>query len=50
MKCEICGKGMESMVNFHRQNETGVKGIWRCDEHNTLPISEEVQQLIDILN
>lgn len=50
MVCEICGKGMKERVNLHRQNEIGVKGIWRCDAHNILPISEEVQQLIDILN
>ena len=49
MRCEICGRGMESMVNLHRQNELGEIGIWRCDDHNQLPVCEEVQQIIDAL-
>ena len=47
MKCEICGRGMVEGVNLHRQNEKGVNGVWRCDEHNILPIAPEVQLIID---
>lgn len=50
MTCEICGRGMKEHVNLYRQNEKGVKGVWRCDDHNTLPISPEVQQIVEALN
>jgi len=49
MKCEICGKGVKDGANLHRQNEKGIKGIWRCEEHNTLPIDPEIQVIIDCL-
>ncbi len=50
--CEICGKGPaleHGGVTVHRQNELGVDGIWRCLEHNTLPIDEETQEIIAVV-
>ena len=49
MKCEICGKGVLDGVTLYRQNELGVKGIWRCTEHNQQPVDKEVQELVDII-
>lgn len=37
MNCEICGLGPREGVGIRRINETGVKGIWRCDDHFQLP-------------
>lgn len=50
MKCEICKRGMESGVNLHRQNEKGVKGVWRCDDCNLLPLDPKIQDICKILN
>lgn len=53
MQCEICGRGPDPSkggVTIHRQNKKGVKGIWRCLEHNTLPVSKEAIQIIEALN
>lgn len=50
MKCEVCQKGMEHGVNLHRQNEKGVTGIWRCDEHNQKPVDQFTKDLIELLN
>lgn len=39
--CSYCnGKGMKEGANLHRQNEKSVKGIWRCEDHNNLPICQ----------
>jgi len=51
MMCEICGRkpGVDDGVILYRQNETGVKGVWRCQDHNSLPIDPEVQEISELL-
>lgn len=50
MKCEICGRGIPEGASLHRQNEKGVKGIWRCERCNILPIDPEIKIIMDALN
>lgn len=49
MKCEICGKGIPDGVDLFRQNEKGVVGIWRCTEHNTTVVDEEILTIISAI-
>lgn len=50
MECEVCGKSPpKDNVTLIRQNEKGVKGIWRCREHNTKSIDSEEDRLLRIL-
>jgi hypothetical protein len=49
MRCEICGRGPKDGVTLHRQNAKGVDGIWRCDDHNTMPVDPWVARLRTIL-
>lgn len=49
MKCEMCGRGIPEGVTLHRQNEKGVRGIWRCTDCNIKPIPPEVKQIMDVL-
>lgn len=49
MRCEICGKGPEQGVTLIRQNEKGVKGVWRCRECNFKPLDPDEERLLKIL-
>lgn len=49
MTCEICGRGIVDGAALFRQNEKGVKGIWRCREHNQKPIDVEVNDIVSAI-
>lgn len=49
MCCELCGRGVNDGAELHRQNEKGVKGVWRCERCNTLPIDPEIRQIFDAI-
>lgn len=50
MKCEVCERGPSDGVTLHRQNEKGVKGIWRCEDHNTKTVDPEIRLILSALN
>lgn len=50
MHCEICKRGVRDGIGLVRQNEKGVKGIWRCDACNGRSIDLGVRLIIDALN
>ena len=55
MKCQVCKKGAWGPgVVLHRMNETGVKGIWRCEDCMTrgekMSVPEEVKDITDIIS
>lgn len=33
-------------ISLFRQNEKGVKGIWRCAVHNIAPVDPEVADIV----
>lgn len=47
MKCEVCGRspGTDSSITLFRQNEKGVPGIWRCEEHSK-PVEQDLAQAV----
>jgi len=49
MKCEICGRGPKDGISVYRQNATGERGRWRCQEHNRVAIDPDVKRLVGIL-
>jgi hypothetical protein len=49
MRCEKCGIGLSSGANFHRQNEKGVPGVWRCGGCNTKPVPAIVLRIFRAL-
>jgi hypothetical protein len=46
MKCEICGKTPFMGATLFRQNEKGVVGIWRCEEHNRKFDDTQLHQIV----
>ena len=49
MTCEVCGRGplpQHGGISVFRQNEKGVKGIWRCAVHVTAPVDPEVAEIV----
>jgi len=51
MKCLDCGADpSDGKTRLIRQNEFGIRGIWRCEKHNEMPIPEEVQRIFDALD
>jgi len=50
MTCEICGLGMRDGVTLHRQNEKGVKGVWRCFRCNVKLVDPVVLRITQALN
>lgn len=51
MHCEICKRDpVHHGVSLHRQNEKGVKGVWRCDDCNMKPVDRVVQMIADALD
>lgn len=50
MYCTICNKGLPDGVTIHRNNEKGVKAIWRCWDHLDRNMKdEELKELTDII-
>ena len=48
MKCQICSKTIPE-VSLFRQNAKGEIGIWRCREHNLLPIPFDIGDIVSII-
>jgi hypothetical protein len=45
--CYICNKSAQfDGVILIRQNKFGVKGIWACEEHSTVKLKPEVDELV----
>lgn len=47
--CELCKRTIEQVRSLHRQNEKGVKGVWRCNDCNTKPVDLVVTKIMDAL-
>lgn len=47
--CELCHRTINQVRSLHRQNEKGVKPIWRCDHCNTKPVDPGVNKVMDAL-
>lgn len=48
MKCQIYSKTIPEVALF-RQNALGEMGIWRCREHNLLPIPFEIGDIVSVI-
>jgi hypothetical protein len=50
MKCEICGKGIDSGITIYRKNKPGeMPAIWRCVEHLDFVIAPDLLSLVAII-
>lgn len=50
MKCETCGRSLKDGIILYRQNDFGVKAIWKCTEHNQKEINPGVKNICEIIN
>lgn len=50
MKCEKCGASpSDGKTTLIRQNAKGEIGTWRCEACNKLPVPDDVEQTIAII-
>jgi len=47
--CYKCGKGIADGIALYRQNSKGQQPVWACSVCRELPVPEEVDTLVSLI-